>query len=203
MLKGKNSDGFHTWTDEEIARFERRWPIGTRERLALDLLLYTGLARGDIVRLGKQHVSNGVITFRMEKNRGDGIVYPPMLPVLAKTIAASRTGDLTFLVTERGTPFVKESFGNWFGEVCREAGCPGSAHGLRKAGATRAAENGATVHQLMALFGWKTEKMALMYTRKADRRRLASTAAPLLLSPTQTENEKRPHLGSGAGARIS
>jgi integrase len=200
LLKGKNSDGFHTWTDEEITRFEKRWAIGTRERLALDLLLYTGLARGDVVRLGKQHVSNGVITFRMEKNRGDGVVYPPMLPVLAKTIAASKTGDLTFLVTERGMPFVKEYFGNWFREVCREAGCPGSAHGLRKAGATRAAENGATVHQLMALFGWKTEKMALIYTRKANRKLLASTAAPLLLSPTQTENEKLPHLESGAGA---
>jgi hypothetical protein len=67
-------------------------------------LLYTGLARGDVVRLGKQHVSNGIITFRMEKNRGDGVLSPPMLPVLAKTIAASKTGDLTFLVTERGMP---------------------------------------------------------------------------------------------------
>lgn len=198
LLKGKNKDGFHTWTNEEIERFERRWPIGTRERLALDLLLYTGLSRGDVVRLGRQHVTNGVITFRMEKGRGDGVVYPPVLPVLAATIAASRTGDLTFLVTERGTPFVKESFGNWFREACREAGCPGSAHGLRKAGATRAAENGATVNQLMALFGWKTEKMALLYTRKADRKRLALMAAPLLL-PAQTPNENLPHLGSGAG----
>jgi integrase len=160
------------------------------------LLLYTGLARGDVVRLGRQHVSGGVITFRMEKNRGDGVVYPPVLPILARTIAASKTGDLTFLVTERGAPFVKESFGNWFREVCREAGCTGSAHGLRKAGATRAADNGATVHQLMALFGWKTEKMALVYTRKADRKRLASAAAPLLLTaPTQIENENARTLG--------
>jgi integrase len=200
LLKGKNKDGFHTWTDEEILRFEQRWPIGPRERLALDLLLYTGLARGDVVRLGRQHVTNGVITLRMEKDRGDGMVYPPVLPVLAATIAASKTGDLTFLVTERGTPFVKESFGNWFREACRRAGCPGSAHGLRKAGATRAAENGATVNQLMALFGWKTEKMALLYTRKADRKRLASMAAPLLLT-AQAENEKFPHLRSGAGGK--
>lgn len=200
LLKGKNSDGFHVWSTEEIERFEQRWPIGTRERLALDLLLYTGLARGDIVRLGRQHVTNGVITFRMEKNRGDGVVYPPVLTILAETIAASQTGDLTFLVTERGTPFVKESFGNWFREACRAARCPGSAHGLRKAGATRAAENGATVHQLMALFGWKTEKMALIYTRKADRKRLSSVAAPLLLLPAQTANEKLPHLGPGAGS---
>lgn len=199
LLKGKNKDGFHTWTNEEIERFERRWPIGTRERLALDLLLYTGLSRGDVVRLGRQHVTNGVITFRMEKGRGDGVVYPPVLPILAATIAASKTGDLTFLVTERGTPFVKESFGNWFREACREAGCPGSAHGLRKAGATRAAENGATVNQLMALFGWKTEKMALLYTRKAGRKRLARDAARLLL-PAQAANEEIPHLRSGAGA---
>jgi integrase len=198
LLRGKNKDGFHTWTEEEIERFERYWPIGTRERLALDLLLYTGLARGDVVRLGRQHVNNGVITFRMEKGRGDGVVYPPMLPILAATIAASKIGDLTFLVTERGTPFVKESFGNWFREACRRAGCPGSAHGLRKAGATRAAENGATVNQLMALFGWKTEKMALLYTRKADRKRLAADAASKLL-PAHISNEKVPHFGSGAG----
>jgi integrase len=135
----------------------------------------------------------------MEKNRGEGFVYPPVLPVLAATIAASKTGDLAFLVTESGTPFVKESFGNWFREACRKAGCPGSAHGLRKAGATRAADNGATVHQLMALFGWKTEKMALHYTRHADRKRLARDAASLLL-PAQSENKNRPHLGSGEGA---
>jgi integrase len=134
----------------------------------------------------------------MEKNRGEGFVYPPVLPILAATIAASKTGDLTFLVTESGTPFVKESFGNWFREACRKAGCPGSAHGLRKAGATRAADNGATVHQLMALFGWKTEKMALLYTRNADRKRLARDAASLLL-PAQSENKNRPHLGSGEG----
>jgi integrase len=76
LLPGKNKDGFHTWTDEEIVRFEQRWPIGTRERLALDLLLYTGLSRGDVVRLGKQHVTTGVISVRMEKGRGDGVVLP-------------------------------------------------------------------------------------------------------------------------------
>jgi integrase len=181
MLTGRNKEGFHTWSEEEIRRFEQRWPIGTRERLALDLLLYTGLARGDVVRLGKQHVRDGVITFRMEKNRGDGIVYPPVLPILAETIAKSPCGDLTFLVSERGTPFVKESFGNWFREKCTEAACPGSAHGLRKAAATRCAENGATVNELMALFGWKSERIALRYTRKADRKRLAAMAAHKLL----------------------
>ena len=198
LLKGRNDeDGFHTWTEEEVARFEARWPLGTRERLAFDVLLYTGLRRGDAVRLGRQHVRDGVLMLRTEKT-GEDVVLP-ILPPLARSIEATRTGDLAFIVTGRGTPFVKESFGTWFREVCNAAGVKGSAHGLRKAGATRAAENGATDRQLMALFGWKDAKMAGHYTRKADKRRLAADAAKLLTSE-QPENEKRPHLGSGTGA---
>jgi integrase len=202
LLVGENeADGFHTWTQEELDRFEARWPIGTRERLAFDLLLYTGLRRGDAVRVGRPHERDGVITIRTEKHRkgkpGE-LVSIPILPPLAASIAATETGDLTYLSTDAGRPWVKESFGNWFREACRKAGCPGAAHGLRKAGATRAAERGATERQLMAIFGWSTGKMAQHYTRAADRKRLARDAAQLLL-PAQAENEKLPHLGSGGG----
>jgi len=44
--------GIPVWTEEQVAAYERRWPIGTRERVWLDVLLYTGLRRGDAVRLG-------------------------------------------------------------------------------------------------------------------------------------------------------
>lgn len=197
LLKGENDDeGFHTWTEEEVERFEQRWPLGTRERLALDLLLYTGFRRGDVVRLGRQHVRNGIIEFRAEKN--SEALTIPVLPPLQASIDAAKTGDLTFLVTAHGTPFVKESFGNWFRKVSTAAGCPGAAHGLRKAGATRAAENGASERQLMAIFGWKTNKMAALYTKKAERRKMALDAAETLL-PAQAKNEKRPHLRLGAG----
>ena len=182
LLAGRNdADGFHTWTQAELDRFEAHWPVGSRERLAYDLLLYTGLRRGDAVRVGRPHERDGAITVRMEKT-GEPVSIP-ILPPLAASIAATRTGDLTYLVTEAGQPWVKESFGNWFREVCRKAGCPGSAHGLRKAGATRAAERGATERQLMAIFGWSTGKMAQHYTRAADRTRLARDAAQLLLLP--------------------
>lgn len=59
-LLNVKTDGFHVWTDDEVSTFELRWPIGTRERLAFDLLLLTGLRRGDVVRLGRQHVKAGV-----------------------------------------------------------------------------------------------------------------------------------------------
>jgi integrase len=204
MLQGPNdADGFHTWTEEELARFEKRWSVGTRERLAFDLLLYTGLRRGDAVRVGIQHERDGIITIRTEKHRkgkAGELVTIPILPPLAASIKATTTGDLTYLVNERGQPWVKESFGNWFRDVCRLANCPGSAHGLRKAGATRAAEKGASERQLMAMFGWSTGKMAQHYTRSADRARLAQDAAKLLL-PAQAKNKKRPHLASGAGEK--
>lgn len=201
LLKGKNDAvGFHTWTDDEVARFEARWAVGTRQRLALDLLLYTGLRRGDVVRLGRQHVRDGVAVIRMEKGGKTKEVFLPILAPLLASINATKTGDLTFLVTERGTPFVKESFGNWFREAARAAGVPGSAHGLRKAGATRAAENGASERQLMALFGWSTAKMAVHYTQAADQRRLSKEAAPLLL-PGRDKNEAFPNPLPGSGAK--
>ena len=84
---------------------------------------------------------------------------------------------MTFIIGERGHPMVKEAFGIRFRRACNEAGCPGSAHGLRKAGATRAAENGATVAQLRALFGWRDDQMPSLYTRSADTAKLAIEAA--------------------------
>jgi hypothetical protein len=113
-------------------------------------------------------------------------------------LAATKTGDLTFLVSETGQPWVKESFGNWFHDVCRKANCPGSAHGIRKAAARRMAENGATERQLMALFGWNTGKMASLYTKTADRERLARGAAKLLLHE-QSEDENARTSPTGAG----
>ncbi|WP_082482931.1 site-specific integrase [Methylobacterium sp. Leaf123] len=175
LSSGVDDGGFHAWTEEEVERFEAHWPLGSRERLAFDLLLYTGLRRGDVVRLGRPHVRDGEFTIRTEKT--GMVVVAPILPALAASIAASPTGELTFLATERGRPFVKESFGNWFGKACREAGCPGSAHGLRKAGARRAAEEGATEAQLNALFGWADgSRESAVYTRTANRAKLAREA---------------------------
>lgn len=168
------TDGFHAWSEKEIEKYETRWPIGTRERLWLAVLLYTGLRRGDATRLGPQHVEDGVISIVAEKT-GTEIVIP-MLPALAQIIEASPIGEETFIATIAGKPYRKESFGNQFKDACKAAGVPGSAHGLRKAGATRAAENGATEAQLEAIYGWHGGKQAAVYTRKANRRLLARDA---------------------------
>jgi integrase len=177
--------GFHTWTVGEVAQFQERYPIGTKARLALDLILYTGQRRSDVIRFGRQHVSGDKLTFTQHKgrNRKPKRLTLPLLPVLQQTLAESPCGDLTFLVTEFGRPFTDGGFGNWFRDRCVQAGVPGRAHGLRKAGATIAADNGATAHQLMAIFGWDTIKQAENYTRKANQQRLAENAMHMISVP--------------------
>ena len=92
-------------------------------------------------------------------------------------IERSPCGDLTFLVTSFGKPFTAAGLGNWFREQCNAAGLPHcSAHGLRKAGASIAATNGATVNELMAIFDWENPAQAKVYTDAADRVRLAARA---------------------------
>lgn len=181
------STGWHTWSEAEVQQYEQRHGRGTKARLALALLLYTGVRRSDVVGLGKQHETMVAAEPWLQKRQVKGrrrrvtMIEVPLLPVLADEIAAGSSGHLTYLVTEYGQPFTVAGFGNWFRERCNEAGLQHcSAHGLRKAGAVRAAENGATTMQLMAIFGWRNMKEAEVYTKAAERRKMARAAMGLL-----------------------
>lgn len=188
--------GFHTWTVDEVRQFEARHPIGTKARLSLALLLLLGVRRGDVVTLGRQHVKAGWLRMvpRKTRHKRRELSEKPILPILGDIIAQSQTGALTFLETAYGKPFTAAGFGGWFRARCDEAGLPEcSAHGLRKAGATIAAENGATDRQLMALYDWTSEKQANVYTASANRKRLAGDAARLIAGD-QAVNTELPHL---------
>jgi integrase len=190
-LEKPATDGFYTWTLDDVAQFEARWPIGTKPRLALALLLFTGARRQDMVTFGRQHVRAGWLRYvplkTIKKRRK--LSQKPWLPELDAIVAASPCGSMTFLETAQSKPFTANGFGNWFRDRCNEAGLPQcTAHGLRKAGATRAAEAGATVHQLMAIFDWSSISQAEVYTRAADQKRLAGEAMGLLV-PVHSEND--------------
>src|SRR5262245_56508029 len=179
FFKPKRPGGHHSWTVEEVAQFEARHPLGTTARLALALLLYTGQRRSDVVHFGRQHVRDGSLQFTQHKNRNRRPIrlQLPVLPALQEAIAAGPTGELTFLVNELGRAFTASGFGNKMRQWCDEAGLPHcSAHGLRKAGAALAAENGVSAHELMSIFGWLTIKEAERYTKAADQKRLAARA---------------------------
>lgn len=197
--------GFYTWLIPDVQQFLHfHRNAGTKRSrkaiLALGLLLFAGTRRQDMVTLGKQNCrgpapgSLGEViryipkkTIKVRRNTSQ----KPLLPVLRQILADSAdiTGDLTFLVTEHGKPFTEAGFGNWFRDRCDDAGLDQcTAHGLKKAGATIAAENGATTRQLMAMFDWTTSAMAEVYTRAAEQKRLAGEGM-FLISLDRSENE--------------
>jgi len=202
--------GFYTWTIPDVQQFlayhrQQNTKRSRKAVLALGLLLFGGMRRQDMVDLGKQHC-RGV----NKDTLGDWIRYvpkktvkvrrttsqKPLLPILRQIIMEcwDIIGDLTFLVTDYGKPFTENGVGNWFRDRCDEAGltmC--TAHGLKKAGATIAAENGATTRQLMAMFDWDSPAMAEVYTRTAEQKRLAGEAM-FLIALDRTENENCPTL---------
>lgn len=168
------TEGYKTWPEEYVEKYRKRYAVGTRARLAFELLVNTGAARADIVRLGRQHIRDGILSFRRHKT--GVLVEIPVLPDLQAALDRLPQSDqLTFLVTERGKPFMDAGFGNWFRERCNEAGISVgySAHGIRKYAATEHANRGATAHELMAWFGWLTIREAERYTRAAARKQLA------------------------------
>jgi integrase len=188
LARVKDTGGFPTWPAADIEQYRTHHRLGTRARLAVELLYNTMGARTDVVRLGRQHVQAGMISFRRQKTGNP--VDIPILAELQTAIDAMPKGEhLTFLVTERGKPFTPAGFGNWFRDQCDAAGLSNlSAHGLRKAGATRLAEAGATDHEIMAWGGWSSLKEVQRYTKAADRKRLALQAAGKLKTGTEVAN---------------
>jgi integrase len=185
LVKLKKSEGYLTWSDDYIVAYRARHAIGTRPRLAFELLLNTGQRRGDIVRMGRQHVRDGVLSIRQQKT--GTLIEVPVLPDLQLALdAMSKSEHLTFLTTQEGKAFAPRGFYNWFRRECDRAGIPHgyTAHGLRKAAATRHADCGATAHELMAWFGWLSINQAERYTKGADRRRLAQGMVAKLTSGT-------------------
>lgn len=190
--RDKRSEGFKAWSEEDVARYRAHWPLGTRQRVWLEVLLNTGLRRGDATRLGRQHLRGSFFSIKTEKTGEE--VHTPMVPELLEAIDAGPTGDLAFICGENGTPLVKESFGNLFRKACNDAACKGlSAHGLRKLAATRLANIGCSESELEAIFGWHGGYMAARYTRTANRKRLAESAMERM------QNTSLPHLAAGAG----
>lgn len=169
----RHSQGFIPWSEEDIAAFERRWPSGTKERLALALLLHTGMRRSDVVTLGWQHVAEGRISVVQAKT--DARVRIPVHRKLQAEI--DQVGGLTFLMTQYGRPFTRAGFTKWFVERARMAGLQDrTPHGLRKACGRRLAEAGCSAKQIAAVLGHQTLHEVETYTRDADQGRLADDA---------------------------
>jgi integrase len=169
-------DGFHTWSEDEIAQFEAHHPIGTKPRLALALLLYTAQRRSDVVRMGRQHIRDGALTVKQQKTGATLMI--PVHSHLQTVLDATPSEHLTFLVTATGKLYCGNAFSEQFRKWCDAAGllrrC--KPHGLRKAACRRLAEAGCSANEIMAISGHATMKELVRYTKAADQARLARNA---------------------------
>jgi integrase len=168
--------GFHSWSDQEVDLFREHWPLGTRERLALELLLGTAQRSSDVRVMSPRQIAADAVSV-VQKKTGAPVVIP-LLPELKEAIGATTlTGADTILVTSAGGAFTEKYFYNWLKNACTDAGlshcCP---HGLRKAAARRLAEAGCTTHQIGSITGHATLKEVERYTRAANQVMLAKQA---------------------------
>lgn len=178
----EKTEGFHTWSEDEIAQYEAKYPVGTRARLALDLMLYTGQRRSDMVRMGRQHITGNRIRVRQQKTKAPLSI--PMHPKLIASIAAAPPGELTFLLTEFGKPFSANGIGNKMRDWCDGAELPQcTAHGLRKAAARRMAEAGCSNAQIKSITGHTTDAEVSRYIAEANQITLSDQAMEALGGP--------------------
>jgi integrase len=201
-LKRRNSPGFHTWSEDEIAQFEFHHPIRSKARLAFALLLYTGQRRGDVIRMGRQHLRDcddehlralgvrNILPLRQQKTGTP--VKVPIHPELQMILDETPSEHLTFIVNAWGKPFTPGAFSNWFREQCDAAGLPKicSAHGLRKAACRRLAEAGCTVHEIMGISGHTSLKEVERYTKEVERSRLANRAMATVIKARPKVSKK-------------
>lgn len=185
-----SKQGFHTWTSEQIAQFEKFWALGTKERLAHDLLLYTAQRLSDVCRMETDWISNGIMTIAQAKT--GAMVYIPLVKPLLTSISIVGIKAGPLCVTAHGKARTAAGFHNWFSESCRKAGLPlgVSAHGLRKAAATALAERGRTPHEIMAITGHKTMAEVERYTKEANKRKLAKAAMEGMYDDDESDKEQ-------------
>lgn len=194
MLRYK-TNGFHTWTEDEISAFAARWPLGTKQRQAMDLLLYTAQRSIEVRQMTWNHVQNGRVLVRQEKT--GNLVDIPMHHQLRASLEKRLSNHLVLIVNNSNKPYSEKGFGNWFKKAVIKAGLPHcSAHGLRKAAARRLAEAGCSAHEIMSITGHESLKEVERYTREASRRILANAAIDRIGGNTNPEQKmSNPHVG--------
>ena len=175
-VKMPKTGGFRTWGEDDIAAFQAVYAVGSKPRLALELLLGTAARCSDVVRIGRGNVRNGALLLTQQKT--SAVLAIPITAALAEAInAAAPSEHLVFLLNERGQAFTARGFSKWFVKMCERAGLPGlSAHGLRKAACRRLAEAGCSANEIAAISGHASLREVERYTRAADQARMARNA---------------------------
>ena len=199
----RESGGLLPWTEEDMAKYRARWPLGTEARLMFDILHYTHLRLGDAARFGSAHLQRTLkimmVKVATEKSKGQTTATVPVHRDFAVSLAAARnagslgTGEVFTgkLVKGEIVPMNKKAWAAKFKKFARLAGVnepKKNCHGVRKARAEVAAYSECTEAQMMAMFGWRDHKMPALYIAKVNRDKLAISGMEKIEAYDQMEN---------------
>ena len=178
----RKSKGIRSWTEADIRLFRKRWPVGSPQRLAFEILLFTGLRRSDAVRLGPEHRKDGYFVISTRKSGELVTLEIPVHTTLDRHLAFAPEGP-TYILTQYGEPRSTKAFGNWIGEAADKAGLPpdSSPHGLRKAACRRLAEAGCTGPMIQAITGHQSLQEVDAYIRAVNQKMLAKGAMSVIM----------------------
>jgi integrase len=181
----------HTWSESELAAFEARWPVGTRERLAYALLLHTGQRGGDVVRMRRQDISAGSIHVVQEKTNVE--LWLPIAPELHAAMKATPVKGMHLIGDTNGQPITRRDLTYLMKRAAAESGLGPECvpHGLRKAVLRRLAESGGTAKELQSISGHSTLTEIERYTKAADQKRLSVAAIAKLKRRTRVSKPKK------------
>ena len=171
--------GYRTWTEDDIAKYQSYWSEGSPQRIAMEVLLNTGLRRSDAVRLSRVHVDkDNWVTLTTKKSQGVVELHFPLTAELRRHLAYVPPTSLNFISKQTGGARSEKAFTNWIREAAIEAGLPSdsSPHGLRSAACSRLAEAGCTTLQIMSITGHRSISEVERYTKAASQKRLAKAA---------------------------
>lgn len=189
------SEGFHTWDEGEIARFYEVHPMGGIAHRAMTLMLYTGAAKCDAVKLGRGNISDGRIVYRRRKTRANPSGFEISIPIhsyLAETLSYAK--GFTFLETADRRARSVKGLGSSMRKWCNAAKLPNcTSHGLRKAICRRIAELEGDVFKVMSVSGHTDIKEAQKYCDRFNRMNKADSAISRLPSGADAEQNLANH----------
>ncbi len=200
-IKRPRTQEVHAWTEREIAQFERRWPLGSKERTAFALMLYTGQRRADVHRMTWADVTGA--TIRLVQQKTGRKLTLPLHTALRDVLAHASRNHLSILTTAYGRAFSVDGFSQFMRAAISAAGLPLACqpHGLRKAAGRRLAEAGCSAHEIMAVLGHQSLTEAERYTRDADQARLARDALIKLEGQSANNDAQTARLGLGNNSK--
>lgn len=196
------AQGATPWTREDFQTFRKRWPVGSAERLAFELMYQSCAAVGDMTRLGPGNVKDGWLSYTRQKSGSTATCpWTASAPTwfegstdLRRCLQIAPKG-ITFLLTSHTRPKSAKAAAQWFSRACTDAELPShSAHGIRKGRAAMFKENAASADQHMAILGHETESEAMHYSKSADLRKIITGTEKFQLlekRPTRSKTTRK------------